>query len=117
MSIYNYIGEQIRKLREEICLSQNALAKEIGVSTNTISRWETATYKLSIDDLQKVAEFFKVRISKLLPVEEAAQPKYNALLSAIGELPQEDIDELIEYAEFRRARHLKVLMTKRENII
>lgn len=106
MSIYSHIGDQIRKLREEMRLSQEALAKEVGVSTNTVSRWETATYKLSINDLQKIAEFFKVRISKLLPAEETAQPKYNALLSAIGELPQDDIDELTEYAEFRRARRL-----------
>ena len=106
MNIYEYIGSKIRTLREETRLSQEALAKEIDVSTNTISRWETATYKLSIKDLQKVAEFFKVDLSTLLPQEENEQPTYKALLSATGDLQEEDIKELIAYAQFRRGRRL-----------
>lgn len=106
MEIYEYIGGQIRRLREESRLSQEALANEISVSTNTVSRWETATYKLNLTDLQKLADFFKVRLSTLLPPEENEQPIHKALLSATGDLPEGDIQELIEYAEFRRARHL-----------
>lgn len=105
MDIYEHIGSEIRRLREEARLSQEALAKEIGVSTNTVSRWETATYKLSLKELQKLADFFHVRLSSLLPPEEN-EPVHKALLSATGDLPEEDIQELIEYAEFRRARHL-----------
>jgi transcriptional regulator with XRE-family HTH domain len=105
VDIYEYIGGQIRALREECRLSQEALAKEIRVSTNTISRWETATYKLSIEDLQKIADYFKVKLSALLPPEQIeAGPIQKALLSATGSLPNEDIEALIEYAEFRRAR-------------
>ncbi len=106
MDIYEYIGSQIRILREEARLSQEALANEMGISTNTVSRWETATYKLNFKDLQKLADFFHVRLSNLLPPEENEQPIHKALLSATGDLPEEDIQELIEYAEFRRARHL-----------
>ena len=106
MDIYEHIGSEIRRLREESRLSQEALAKEIGVSTNTVSRWETATYKLSLNELQKLADFFHVRLSSLLPPEENEQSAHKALLSATGDLPEEDIQELIEYAEFRRARHL-----------
>lgn len=106
MDIYEHIGTQIRRLREESRLSQEALAKELGISTNTVSRWETATYKLSLNELQKVAEFFKVRLSTLLPPEENEKTLHKALLSATGDLPEEDIKELIEYAEFRRARSL-----------
>jgi transcriptional regulator with XRE-family HTH domain len=106
MDIYEYIGSQIRSLREEHRLSQDALATEIGVSTNTLSRWETATYKLSLKDLQKIAQFFKMHLTFFLPPEEVAQPVQQALLSATGDLPQEDIDALIEYAEFRRARRI-----------
>ena len=36
MDIYEHIGSEIRRLREESRLSQEALAKEIGVSTNTV---------------------------------------------------------------------------------
>ncbi len=108
MGIYEFIGERIRALRDERRLSQDALAKEIGVSTNTISRWETATYKPSIEDLQKVADFFNVRLSSLLPAdEEQGEPAHiQALLSVTGDLHEEDVQELIEFAEWRRARRL-----------
>lgn len=106
MDIYEYIGGQIRRLREESRLSQEALASQLGVSTNTVSRWETSIYKPSLGDLQKLAEFFHVRLSALLPPEEKEQSIHKALLSATGDLPEDDIKELIEYAEFRRARHL-----------
>ena len=106
MDIYEYIGQQLRGLREEYRLSQEVLASEIGVSTNTISRWETATYKMSLQDLQKIANFFKVKLSALLPPEEIDKPSQKTLLSATGDLHEDDIKELIEYAEFRRARYL-----------
>lgn len=106
MDIYTFIGTRIRELRDERRLSQDALAKQLGVSTNTVSRWETATYKPSISDVQKIADYFGVKLSSLLPPEETETevPTAKALLSATGDLPEEDIQELISYAEFRRAR-------------
>lgn len=103
MEIYTFIGIRIRELRDERRMSQDALAKQLGISTNTVSRWETATYKPSIADVQKVADLFGVRLSSMLPTEEES-PSNAALLSATGDLPDEDIEELINYAEFRRAR-------------
>src|SRR5262245_55671999 len=103
MDIYTFIGTRIRELRDERRLSQDALAKQLGVSTNTISRWETATYKPSIGELQKLADFFQVKLSSLLPPEDEEAATHKALLSATGDLPDEDIQELISYAEFRRA--------------
>lgn len=106
MEIYEHIGGRIRALREEARLSQDALAKALGVSTNTVSRWETATYKLSIKDLEKIARYFKVKLSGLLPPEETVQPGLQALFSATGDLSEDDINTLTEFAEFQRARRL-----------
>jgi transcriptional regulator with XRE-family HTH domain len=106
VEIYDCIGGRIKELREAARLSQEALAGELKVSTNTVSRWETATYKPSLIELQKVAGYFKVRLVSLFPPEETQNINQSALLSATGDLPDEDIQELIAYAEFRRARHL-----------
>lgn len=106
MSIYEFVGEQIRSLRESRRMSQDALAKAVGVSTNTISRWETAAYKPSVEDLQKVARYFSVKLSALLPAEEGQEEPAHiqALLSATGDLHPDDVEELIDFAEVRRAR-------------
>jgi transcriptional regulator with XRE-family HTH domain len=104
--IYRFIGEKIRELRNAYCghgISQEALAGQVGTTTNTISRWETATYKPSVLDLEKLARFFGVPISVFLP-ELAPNTRVQALLSATGDLDEEDLEEVTRYAQFRRAR-------------
>ena len=106
MNIYKMIGDKIRELRTHHLgkgISQDALAEAMGTTPNTISRWETATYKPSIEDLEKLARFFGTSISVFFPnIEPAA--RIQALLSATGDLDDDDLDELTRYAQFRRAR-------------
>lgn len=109
--LYEFIGEKIRELRlnfGSVSLSQEELAKKINVQTNTISRWETATYKVSAEDLQKLAKFFNIDISVFFPETEQTKlkPSLQALMSATADLTEKDIDELTEYAKFRKARQV-----------
>ena len=110
-AIYIKIGEKIRELRQNFSskgLSQEDLAVKIGVPTNTVSRWETATYKVSAEDLQKLAKFFSVDISIFFPETEQTKlkPNLQALMSATSDLNDDDIAELTEYARFRKARQV-----------
>ncbi|HRI05291.1 MAG TPA: helix-turn-helix transcriptional regulator [Pyrinomonadaceae bacterium] len=103
--LYENIGQRIKELRGKYGgkgLSQEDLAKEMKTTANTISRWESATYKPSAMDLHKLAKFFGVNISVFFPAMETT--RLAALMSALGELGQKDIDELTEYAQFRKAR-------------
>jgi|SRR5271155_5557885 transcriptional regulator with XRE-family HTH domain len=105
-NIYKQIGDKIRDLRNVHNgkgISQDALAEEIGTTPNTISRWETAVYKPSVQDLEKLARFFGVNISVFFPNIEPGE-RIQALLSATGDLDDEDLDELTRYALFRKAR-------------
>ena len=88
-------------------LSQEGLAKELKVATNTISRWETGTYKPDLKDLDSVARFFKVSIIEFLPKEMVpSNDPVNALLRAAKQLEPSDLEELQRYAEYRKAKHL-----------
>ena len=103
--LYKTIGAKIRDLRLNYGakgLSQEELAREMNTTANTISRWETAAYKPSIDDVYKLARFFKVSIAQFFPELQAS--RLQALLSATGDLNDDEIDELAEYARFRKAR-------------
>src|ERR1700754_416679 len=103
--LYKYIGEKIKELRLACGgtgLSQEELAEKMNTTANTVSRWESATYKPSAQDLHKLAKIFSANISVFFPA--MAPPKIQALLSALGELGQKDIDELTQYAQFRKAR-------------
>jgi transcriptional regulator with XRE-family HTH domain len=109
--LFEFIGSRIRELREQYNggqgLSQQKLADALGVAPNTISRWETATYRPTVEDLDKMARFFGVSILDFFPKEEQPQEaKLAALLRTAKQLKPDDLDELRRYAEFRKARSL-----------
>src|SRR5437867_3792448 len=104
--IYVQIGGKIRELRTTLKgkgISQEELARAVKTTANTVSRWETATYKPSIGDLEALARFFGVPITVFFP---QSQPKSreNALISATAELNDRDLEEVTLYALFRTSR-------------
>jgi transcriptional regulator with XRE-family HTH domain len=110
MNIHEYIATRIRDLRQSYGgsgLSQDALAREVKVAPNTISRWETGAYRPAIEDLDRLARFFGVSVLTFFPsTEEPQSQEVAALLRAAGELDEADIAELRRYAEFKRAQKL-----------
>lgn len=105
--IYEHIGRRIRELRQTYpkgALSQEALANELKIAANTLSRWETGTYKPTPDDLDKLARFFRVSILTFFPNAQQDDSRVAALTSATGGLSESDFDEVLRYAEFRKAR-------------
>ena len=71
---------------------------------NTVSRWETGTYKPTAEDLDKLARFFDVPITVFFPDLQADTARIEMLASATGGLDAHDFEEVIRYAEFRKAR-------------
>mgnify|MGYP001074305082 CR=1 FL=1 len=57
---HNYIGDHIRKLREEKGWTQQVLGKKLGKKTSTISAYETNAKLPSVDCLIEMAELFDV---------------------------------------------------------
>lgn len=104
--IYDQIGGKIRELRTTLKgkgISQEDLARAVKTTANTVSRWETATYKPSIADLEVLARFFGVPIAVFFPEAQAAS-RANALISATADLDDRDLEEVTLYARFRRAQ-------------
>jgi len=108
-NIYEQIGNQIRELRTTLRgegISQEELAHAVKTTANTISRWETATYKPSISDLETLARFFGVPINVFFPQAQSKSRESRAvgLLSAAADLDDDDLEEVALYARFRRAQ-------------
>ena len=106
-TLYDHIGHQIRQLRKKYPkgeLSQEELAAKLKGAPNTVSRWETGKYKPTPKDLDTLARFFSVSITEFFPDLEPDDARVTALTSATGGLDDKDFDEVIRYAEFRKAR-------------
>ena len=59
-------AENIRKLRRENGLTQEQLAEKVGVSFQTVSRWETGVVYPDIELLPALAELFETRVDELI---------------------------------------------------
>jgi transcriptional regulator with XRE-family HTH domain len=111
MELLDHVAAKIRDLRVNYNsgegLSQEALATHLKVAPNTISRWETGTYRPSLKDVEKIARFFGVSVMSFLPqdmVGEEEDENLKALLRTARQLHPADVEELRRYAEFRKAR-------------
>lgn len=111
MELFEYVGQRLRSLRTSNPTgrpySQEELAKALGIAPNTVSRWETATYKPSIKDLDKVARLFNVSILEFFPREDhPTDERIAALLRTAKQLDPGDLEEVRRFAEFRKATRL-----------
>ena len=113
MDLLDHIAARIRDLRINYNngegLSQESLATHLKVATNTISRWETGTYRPSVKDMERISRFFGVSIISFFPsdmLDAEEDESLKALLRTARQLHPADLEELRKYAEFRRARSI-----------
>lgn len=66
-----YLSENIKKLRREKNLTQEALAEFLGVTFQSVSNWERGESYPDITMLPEIAGFFKVSVDKLLGINKA----------------------------------------------
>ena len=62
-------GDFLKELRKEQSLTQEQVAEKLGVSSRTISRWETGTYMPDISMLVDIAEMYDVDVREIIDGE------------------------------------------------
>lgn len=103
----NIVAENIRKLRNERRWTQPQLADKLGVSTQTISNWETGLKVPRMGSLQKLAEIFNVSKSDLLE----DKPHINSAAYTIAahiddDTPEAEREQIINFIEnLKKARN------------
>ena len=60
------LGENIARLRAEKRLSQGDLADALGVSRQSVSKWETDASVPELDKLVRLSELFGVTLDRLV---------------------------------------------------
>jgi transcriptional regulator with XRE-family HTH domain len=94
----NIVGKNIAELRKSMEITQDSLAKAVGVTSQAVSKWETGGTP-DIELLPVIADFFKVSVDRLFSrkvndYEDIA----TAISTSIIDLPIEDrYEKVFEY--------------------
>lgn len=62
-------GENFRKIRKELGLSQKQVADELHVYQSNVSDWENDRSRPEYENLIKLAEYYKVSLYELLGID------------------------------------------------
>lgn len=91
-------AERIKELREEYDLDQVQLAKRLGVSKSTISKYENGSMKTSIDIMLKIKQEFGKSLDWQMGFDESISDKYSNIITECEKLniPPEKISEIIQ---------------------
>jgi len=81
-------GGTIRRLRESRGLTQLYLSTVVGVTTDTISRWENRRYQsIKLENAEKLAQALEIPLEDILDKQCAAEAPLPAEQKAAAELP------------------------------
>ncbi|MBI2060354.1 MAG: helix-turn-helix transcriptional regulator [Nitrospirae bacterium] len=107
------IGRNLRELREERGLTQQALAKEADLADETVSRIERGHLNPSAEVLGRLANALKVAAQRLLLMPSAEEKAQKELLiqDIAARLKKASVDDIQFYREllYRLTRHRGIL--------
>ena len=69
------IGETIKKLRKERDITQEEFAEILGVSCQSVSRWENNSCYPDIELIPTIVAFFDISTDKLMGIDDVAEKK------------------------------------------
>ena len=108
------MGQRIAQKRKEQNLSQEALGEALGVSRQSISKWESDTSLPEIEKLVALSRLFEVSVGWLLGVEEE-QPKESG--GSHDELTEEQLKLVEEIVGRYIAAQPKPLSRRRKRVL
>lgn len=109
-------GQRLKCLRDKNKITQDELAKHLGVGRPTIAGYETKGKQPSFEILEKMADFFSVSTDYLLGRTDIKQPIQNTkndkpssdeISKEIRNLSPESQEELKKLIELYKLRDLK----------
>ena len=98
--------ERIKEARTELHLSQDYVAKFLGVNRTAIVDIESGKRKVSADELGKFSELFQIPADELLNGRSTEMPvqMFARRFGALDEADQQEILNLIEFKRMMKER-------------
>jgi len=98
--IMSSINERIKELRNQLHLSQDYVAKYLGVSRSTYTQMENGKRRMLADEVALLSNLFGVSTDSLLNNPELSQPA-TVFARSFEKLDQRDQEEIMNLIRFK----------------
>ncbi len=100
------LHERLKEARTELHLSQDYVAKSLGIHRTAIVEIEAGKRKVSADELGKFSELFQIPADELLNGRSTEMPvqMFARRFGALDEADQQEILNLIEFKRMMKER-------------
>lgn len=96
MNLNEYIGSQIKRLRESRNMTQDALAEKLGTTRQSISRYESGNRKTNQDMLFDLSDIFNVSINEFFPNTKNKEQNISLIYSKLDPTRQTKVYNFAE---------------------
>ncbi|WP_100373109.1 helix-turn-helix domain-containing protein [Bacillus sp. FJAT-45037] len=102
------LHERLKKLRNELKLTQTQLAEKLDITRGTYAHYEIGKRQPDYETLQKIADFFEVSVDYLLgrtdtPIHiEQESPDENLFFFDEENVTEEELEKLKEHLKYIR---------------
>ena len=103
------LGNKIYRLRTQAGLSQEELAEQMGVSRQSVSKWETDASIPELDKLIQLSKLFEITLDSLVQ-DEPAQTDTKSVVIDTTELPAEKPSSLTGHSFFTPRRIVGLIL-------
>ena len=103
------VNEKIKELRNQLHLSQDYVAKYLGMNRSTYTQMENGKRKVLADEVAQLSNLFGVSTDSLLNNTELSQPAtvFARSFEKLDQRDQEEIMNLIRFKEQIKAQRKK----------
>ena len=103
------INEKMKELRVQMHLSQDYVAKYLGVNRSTVTQMENGNRKILAEDVSRLCSLFGVSADTLINNVEISQPTtmFARSFEKLDENDQAEIMNLIRFKEQMKAQRAK----------
>jgi len=115
MDSYQELGRRLREARERTGLTQDQVAKAVGVVREQMSYYETGTREIDLVRLTKLADLYGFSLSYLLAGQSKGEQRTLSVAFRAGEIADEDMPVIAWVQRFiRNISELNYLLKKDE---
>lgn len=93
--------ERLKESRKNLKLSQEYVAKVLGIHRTTVTAIESGVRKVSADELKMFSELYGVSINELM-YEEKENDEVKLFARTFSELSENDKKEILNLMEFKK---------------